>query len=224
MAAPSSASAIISTVLELEAFLRSLPSSKTIYLDLEGESLSRHGTLSLITLLIHPQEEVRVIDVLALGASTFTVASNDGTTLKSILEAPDIPKYVWDVRNDADALWAHYNVGLAGVTDLQLLENVSRAGDKTYVRGLDTCVKYDLVLGWLEKRDWLRTKEELRSLMPTGIFSHRPMDTKTLQYCVNDVVHLPKLHAVYSNRAGNDGLRMVIEESERRVTEARSPE
>jgi hypothetical protein len=123
-------------VLELEAFLSSVPPSSTLYLDLEGNCLSRHGTISLIAVLIYPQGVVRLIDV-------FTKASNNGKTLKSILEDPDIPKCAWDVRNDADALWALYHVGLAGVTDIQLLENASRAGDKTYIRGLDKSVQFD---------------------------------------------------------------------------------
>jgi exonuclease 3'-5' domain-containing protein 1 len=101
---------------------------------------------------------VRLIDVLTLGRSTFTAASKNGKTLKSILEDPDIPKCAWDVRNDADALWALYNVGLAGVTDIQLLENASRASDKTYVRGLDKCVQSDLKLGFMGINRWIRTK------------------------------------------------------------------
>ena len=35
---------------------------------------------------------------------SFTTASDDGKTLKSILEDPDIPKCLWDVLNDVDAL------------------------------------------------------------------------------------------------------------------------
>ena len=97
---------LISSVPELEAFLSSIPPSSTLYLDLEGNSLSRYGTISLITILIHPQRVVRLIDVLVLGKSAFTAASNNGKTLKSIFEDPDIPKCAWDVRNDADALWA----------------------------------------------------------------------------------------------------------------------
>ena len=128
---------LISSVPELEAFLSSIPRSSIIYLDLEGSSLSRHGTVSLIAVLIHPQRVVRLIDVFVLGTAAFTTASNNGKTLKSILEDPDIPKCAWDVRNDADALWALYHVGLAGVIDIQLLENASRAGDKTYICGLD---------------------------------------------------------------------------------------
>ena len=131
---------LISSVPELEVFLSSISSSSTIYLDLEGNCLSRHGTISLITVLIYPQRVVRLVDVFVLGTQAFTTTSANGKTLKSILEDPNIPKVAWDVRNDADALWALYNVGLAGVTDIQLLENASRAGDKKYVRGLDKSV------------------------------------------------------------------------------------
>jgi len=77
---------------ELEAFLSTIPSSSTLYLDLEGNSLSRHGTISLITILVYPQKVVRLIDVLVLGKSAFITASNSGKTLKSIFEDPDIPK------------------------------------------------------------------------------------------------------------------------------------
>ncbi|PMD59666.1 uncharacterized protein K444DRAFT_630064 [Hyaloscypha bicolor E] len=60
-----------------------------------------------------------------LGKSAFTTASNNGKTLKSIFGDPNIPKCAW---------------GLGGVTDIQLLENESRAGDKTYIRGPDKVI------------------------------------------------------------------------------------
>ena len=66
---------------------------------------------------------MRLIDVLVLGKQALTAASNNGKTLKFILENADIPKCTWDVRNDGDALWALYQVGLAGITDIQLPEN-----------------------------------------------------------------------------------------------------
>jgi exonuclease 3'-5' domain-containing protein 1 len=118
MTTSASTPTLISSVPELEAFLSSIPPSSTLYLDLEGNCLSRHGTISLIAVLIYPQRVVRLIDVFVLGKPAFTMASNNGKTLKSILEDPDIPKCAWDVRNDADALWALYHVGLAGVTDI----------------------------------------------------------------------------------------------------------
>ena len=93
MTTSASTPTLISSVPELETFLSSIPPSSTLYLDLEGNCLSRHGTISLITILIHPQRVVRLIDILVLGKSAFTTASNNGKTLKSIFEDPDIPKY-----------------------------------------------------------------------------------------------------------------------------------
>jgi len=104
---------------------------------------------------------VRLIDVLSLGKRAFIMVSNNGKSLKSILENADIPKCTWDVRNDADALWALYHVGLANVTDIQLLENASRASDKTYIRGLDKSIQFDLKLGFMEIHRWIRIKKEI---------------------------------------------------------------
>ncbi len=222
MTTSASTPTLISSLPKLEAFLSSIPASSTIYLDLEGNCLSRHGTISLVTILIHPQRVVRLIDVLLLGKQAFTTVLNNGKSLKSILEDADIPKCTWDVRNDADALWALYHVSLAGFTDIQLLENASRAGDKTYVRGLDKSIQFDLKLGFMETHRWIRTKKEIQSRMPADVFVTRPIDAKTAQYCVNDVIHLPDLHALYLRRIQGDWLAMATEESARRVAEAHS--
>lgn len=214
---------IISSTTELAAFLSSIPPSSTLYLDLEGNRLSRHGTLSVITVLVHPQGEVRLVDVLTLRESSFTTASSDGKTLKSILEDATIPKCLWDVRNDADALWALYQVGLAGVVDIQLLENASRVGIKQYVRGLDKSIQFDLRPGFMELNGWMQTKREITNLMSTDIFAPRPMEAKTAQYCANDVRYLPALHALYLRRIGDGWLAKAKEESARRADEAHAP-
>lgn len=129
------------------------------------------------------------------------------------------------MRNDTDALWAHYRVGLAGVIDIQLLENASRPAyrDKNHLSSLDNAVRYDLMLGYTDRQRWLQTKRDIRGLMPTGIFSKRPLDAKTIEYCVNDVKKLPDLKAVYINRITPDWLLKAQREMERRLTEARSP-
>ncbi|KAL3599829.1 hypothetical protein FPOAC2_04057 [Fusarium poae] len=188
MATPTPSPTLISSLPDLLVFISSIPPSGTLYLDLEGKSLSRNGTLSLITVLIHPTRVISLIDIQTLGNSAFTTSSANGKTLKAILEDPHIPKCLWDVRNDADALCAHYQVRLKGVTDIQLLENASRAGGKTYVRGLDACVEKDLGLKVMEVHRWIKTKREVKALMPNDIFTRRPLDAKTIQYCVNDVV------------------------------------
>ena len=81
------------------------------------------------------------------------------------------------------------SVSLAFI-DIQLLENASHAGDRTYIRGLDKCIQSDLRLGFMENR-WIRTKNEVQNLMRTNFFATPPIDPKTIQYCVNDVTHLP---------------------------------
>jgi exonuclease 3'-5' domain-containing protein 1 len=223
MATTASSHSLISTASEPEAFLSSIPPSSTLYVDLEGNSLSRHGTIFLITILVYPQRIIRLIDVLVLGKLAFTTASSNGKTLKSIFEDLDVLKCVWDVRNDADVLWALYHVKLAGVTDIQLLENASRASDKQYVRGLDKSVQFDLKLEFKETNCWIQTKKDMKSLMPTNVFATRPIDTKTAQYCVNDVIHLPALHDLYLKRIRGDWLSKAMEESTRRVADAYSP-
>lgn len=176
-----------------------------------------------MTALVHPRRVTHVIDIQTLEHSAFTTPGADGRTLQTILEDPHTLKCLWDVRNDADALWAHYGVQLAGVTDVQLLENASRAGDKTYVRGLDICVDKDLGLGWRERTHWLRTKTEVRDQMPNDVFARRPLDAGTVQYCVNDVVHLPALRDLYAARIDSQWMEKVMDESARRVAGACDP-
>lgn len=227
MAASSAlANCVVSSTKALKAFLSSVTKRSTLYLDLEGENLSRHGTLTLITILVKPQNTTRIIDVMTLRSSAFNTLSSDGGSLKSILESPSVPKRMWDVRNDADALWAHYKVGLAAVTDIQLLENASRPArhDKSRLMGLESAIRYDLRWGYKDRQRWLRTKQDIRQLMPTGVFSKRPMDDKTIEYCVNDVKKLPDLEAVYMKKITPAWLHKAQREMERRLTEARSPD
>ncbi|KAK0623994.1 ribonuclease H-like domain-containing protein [Immersiella caudata] len=197
---------VISTVAALEAFLSTITPTSALYLDLEGTNLCRHGNISLITILIHPQKTTRLIDVQTLGNLVFTTASpNDPhKSLKSILEDESIRKFLWDTRNDADALWAHYKVALNGVTDVQLMENASREGSKEFLGGLDKCVQYGLSLGYLELSQWLRTKQDVKSMMSNGVFAKRPMEEKTVQYCVGDVQYLPKLYEVYGKKLNKE--------------------
>ena len=223
---PAPSSSLISTTADLKLLLSSIiwPDS-TIYLDLEGKKLGRHGTLTLATMLIHPRDVLCVVDVLTLGESAFNIEAENGKSLKSILEDPEIPKCVWDVRNDADALWAHFQVKLAGVVDVQLLENASRPArvDKARLSGLDNAVRYDLKLGFMGRERWIRTKNDVRSRMSQDIFSSRPLAPDTLQYCINDVVHLPALRKHYMERITPDWLAKSREESSRRVADAWSP-
>jgi len=80
------AETLIATEAELRAFLSSIPPSYALYLDLEGNNLSRNRTISLIKIHLHPQGLTRIVDILALGKLAFTTISEAGRNLKSILE------------------------------------------------------------------------------------------------------------------------------------------
>lgn len=222
MAIPTS---LITSVSELQDFLSNIQNSTSLYLDLEGSNLSRHGNISLMTVLAFPGERVHLIDVLTLGSTVFTVPSANGTTLARILDDPNIPKYFWDVRNDADALWSLFEVSIAGVIDIQLLENASRGSrDNTFLSGLEKAIRSDLPLSESERQRWSLTKGHIKARMSADAFSARPLDIKTIEYCVNDVIHLPALQAVYERRISPSGLAKAKDYSQRRAVEARSPD
>lgn len=120
-------------------------------------------------------------------------AGTNGKTLKSILQDENISKCIWDCRNNADAPFSLYQVSTAGVTDIQLFENATRKGEKTYLYGLAKAIDLDLQLNWSDHRRWQDTKKAVIGLMPSGVFAARPMERSTIEYCVNDPLHLPAL-------------------------------
>ncbi|KAK7733121.1 hypothetical protein SLS53_008309 [Cytospora paraplurivora] len=218
-----SSNRLISSSTELKAFISSIPQNSTLYVDLEGNNLGRHGTITLVSILVYPLKLTRLIDVLTLGSLAFSTSASDGRTLKSILEDPNFTKCFWDARHDADALWALHQVRLAGVIDIQLLENASRTRDKTFLCGLDKAIQYHLHMGYMERQRWMQTKKDIRKLLSTDVFSKRPLATKTIQYCINDVEKLPDLRAVYMKKLTSAWLDKVEVETRRRLTVARSP-
>lgn len=138
--------------------LDNLPASSTpsIYVDLEGINLSRQGTISILQLYISPHNHTYLVDVHELQATAFTTTGHRSTkSLKTILEAPNIAKVFFDVRNDSDALFFHYQIRLAGVQDIQLMELATRRpfpGD--FVNGLQKCLGYDAGMTLTEKQSW----------------------------------------------------------------------
>ncbi|KAL8296181.1 hypothetical protein RB600_001595 [Gaeumannomyces tritici] len=141
---PAPTTTVVASVEKLRVFLSSISHRSTLYLDLEGRNLSRNGTFDILTALVRPTKKTSLIDVHTLADTAFTTANGADRTLKGILGDPDVPKYFWGVRNDADALWSHHRVRLAGVTDVQLLENATRRANKTRLWGLNMAVKRHL--------------------------------------------------------------------------------
>ena len=81
-----------------------------IAVDCEGDSLSRKGRLTIIT--VATEEKVFIFDVLKLGQLVFS------SGLGEILEDKSREKLMFDCRQDSNALWHQFNIKLTGVLDL----------------------------------------------------------------------------------------------------------
>ena len=205
-----SVSALTSLLDDLSNLAGNPPS---LYLDVEGVHLGRHGSVSILSLYIAPLEKVYLIDIYRLGNTAFSTTNSSATSLKTILESPTIPKVFFDIRNDSDALFAHFQISVDGIKDVQLMELAVRKGSKDFVAGLAKCIEKDSPSSALAKVEWKRTKESAGRLYapekgrPVEIFNERPMRPEIVQYCAGDVALLPGLYNVYNAKLGPPGER-----------------
>ncbi|KAH6656033.1 ribonuclease H-like domain-containing protein [Truncatella angustata] len=222
----------IDTPTKLSAVLDSiydLPTNPpSLYIDLEGENLSRHGTISILQLFISSTEQTYLIDIHTLEDMAFTTGNKDGLTLKDILESSMIPKVFFDVRNDSDALYSHYKISLQGVQDLQLMELATRCFPGRFINGLAKCIERDLRLSSNEKIAWQNTKEKgLHLFAPERggsykVFNERPISEAIKLYCVQDVKFLPRLWSHYNSLLTVQKREKVRLASSERVRESQS--
>lgn len=189
---------VIDAVIELPTNMPSL------FVDLEGIWLGRHGSISIMSLYLFPKKRVYLIDIHRLGTEAFNIVNGKGKSLKYILESSVILKVLFDVRHDSDALFSHYNISLDGIRDVQLMEYGTRKGPKDFLAGLGRCVEKDSMLSAAEKRAWMLTKENARRLFDPAlggryeIFNERPIPPVIAKYCAGDVTLLPDLFNTYN--------------------------
>ncbi|KAJ5292110.1 hypothetical protein N7478_001361 [Penicillium angulare] len=194
---------------ELVELLIDVPNNPpSIYVDLEGINLSRHGSISIMQIYLFPRNEVYLIYVHTLGQDAFSHPSTSGATLKGILEDESIQKALVDARNDSDALYAHFRVHLAGIQDIQLLELATRSGSRRFINGLARCIERDASLTRSEASAWKIIKDNGRRLFAPErggsyeVFNSRPLSETIIKYCAQDVRILPKLWAFYNGKLG----------------------
>ncbi|KAF2431356.1 hypothetical protein EJ08DRAFT_632234 [Tothia fuscella] len=226
----------ISALQQMLCTIKDLPTSPpSLYLDLEGVKLSRYGSVSILTFHISTAKKTYLIDIHTLGAAAFSTVSktadNDNTaiSIKSILESATIPKVFFDVRNDSDALFTHYNIDLKGVHDVQLIELAARRGNKTFVCGLAKCIQSDAPLSQARKVVCGNVKKTGRALFAPEqggryeVFNERPMQKLLVDYCALDVEVLPLLWGVYNGKLDAAWSRKLVAATEDRVIESQSP-
>ena len=131
----------------------------SLYLDLEGVKLGRHGSISIISLYVASTKKIYLIDIHRLGKTAFSTTNSSATSLKTILESPTIPKVIFDIRNDSDALFSHFEISVNGIQDLQLMELATREGSRDFVAGLAKCIEKESPISAATKAEWQRRKE-----------------------------------------------------------------
>ncbi|MCJ1242089.1 hypothetical protein MMC14_010096 [Varicellaria rhodocarpa] len=178
-------------------------SPPSLYVDIEGVSLGRNGSISIIEILADLLDMVYLLDVHVLGETAFTTATPNGTTVTTIFESPTIPKVFFDLRNDSDALFSLFNIKLATIDDLQLTNLAVRDYTAGFLWSLATCIQVDVKMEPEERDAWLATKEHGKTLFVPEkggsyeVFNERPMRSDIIEYCVKDVLLLPKLWEYY---------------------------
>ena len=95
---------VVDDVQKLSAAVDDLAVKSTLYVDCEGEDLSRYGALYTVQIYDGgPERRVYIVDIDKLGMSAFSSVSANGTTLRALLEVKRV--VMFDPRSDVDALW-----------------------------------------------------------------------------------------------------------------------
>lgn len=113
---PAAAYTLVDIYTTLIAFLDSLNNVSTdlplLYLNLEGNKLSKDGTLTLISTLMLSRNYIYIIDIQIFAEVVFNTTTSSSAIFKSVLELLDIPKAFFDVRNNSNVLFFYYSIAL----------------------------------------------------------------------------------------------------------------
>ncbi|KAJ7054145.1 ribonuclease H-like domain-containing protein [Mycena amicta] len=209
---------LVDTIPLLRSCVSAIARTTSLAVDIEGVALCRSGTLCIIQLKAKDSSIVWLVDVVVLGARAFTEVALGGMNLKGILESQSIEKLFFDVRNDSDALYNLFDISLANVYDLQLLELAVRSSKPgarlpRFLRGLVPSLEEHVAptKSAAVVRSWARVKEAgLRLFAPEHggqyqVFCDRPLAHGLLEYCAQDVALLHDLQAAMHFRLGSGG-------------------
>ncbi|KXT03594.1 hypothetical protein AC578_9980 [Pseudocercospora eumusae] len=200
---PAAEITLVDTVEQVSELVRLITESAksqtgepAFYFDCEGKNLGRNGTVTLLAIYIPDLIRAFVVDLQELGHIALTTEEED-ETLKTIFESPTILKGVFDCRGDSEALFAHHNLTLDGIVDVQLMEAATRKNSKRLF-GLDVCIKNRLKdLDPSAKAKFAESKDRVKELMRSGdgsCFAERPLPNLLLEYAASDVIVLPILY------------------------------
>jgi exonuclease 3'-5' domain-containing protein 1 len=225
---------LVDNMKELREFLKNVANLKRYkkwnqqalaiewFIDLEGYPHGWHGNLGLVQTTFASLPGVSyLLDPIALSDELFTTTGPDKFfTLKDYLEDPEIPKGLWDCREDNRAFVGQRKIQMKGVIDMQLMELATRhAGGRGFVKGLYNATS-DLRLTNAERYAWQQKKKAGGSF--EGTWTKRPLPEMLIDYAAGDTIYLPHLYAVYLEklRPYPELQHLVLAGSERRIGES----
>lgn len=152
--------------------------------------------------------------------------------MKQSLQSSSIKKFVFDVRNLADALLHSYGISLKNILDVQLLELAVRpAGSRVYVSGVAKAVEDSGIL----TTEQLATFKDARKTFAStfvpqrggneALLLVRPMDEIMQSYCALDVYFLPPVYDSFRKQLDPEPrpwLDRIRKETNRRLTKVNS--
>jgi exonuclease 3'-5' domain-containing protein 1 len=157
-------------------------------------------------------------------------AIHSGLSFKALLS--QFFFFFFDVRNDSDALYSHYNIAVDAIIDVQLLELAMRDHSVDFVAGAAKYIQKDSTASAAVKLSWQRTKERVSRLYDPykggnfDVFNGRPLKPEILRYCKQDVELLPSLWEVYSSKLRLPGMacwrQMVRQATQERIKLSKS--
>ncbi|KFZ16569.1 hypothetical protein V502_05022 [Pseudogymnoascus sp. VKM F-4520 (FW-2644)] len=201
----------------------------SLYINLEEIALGRHGSISILSLHIAPTKETYLIDIHTLQGAAFSTTTTSGTSLKSVLESPTIPKVVFDIQNESDALFNLFQISVDGIIDLQLMGSVTKSGSVKFAAVLAGCIERDSRIDVRQKNRWRHAKEDgQRFFAPEmggrfDILNERPIKPEIIQYCQLDVALFPGLYNTYARQGSDRERHRILEQTKLRVKRSQSP-
>ena len=115
-----------------------------------------------------------------------------------------MPKVIFDIRNNSDASFSHFQISVDGIKDLQLMELATRKGSKDLLAGLVKCIEQDRSASFAAQAEWQSTQKgasQLYDPKKSGryeILNERPMRPEIVKYCARKVALLLGLYNTYN--------------------------
>lgn len=213
----------------LDALPRFAFDNPLLSMDLEGLNLGKsNGVTYLLQIYDCLSHHLDIVDICVLGHIAFsTLASNGETTLKGILESPDMLKLFCDARGDSYALFREFGIRLQGVKDLQDIQMASRRdlSDRRWRSGLAALIHRYAELSEEEKDRILVYKKNGRDFCSKWRFvqfSIRPLRGDLTVYAGNNVLLLPKIYSNLVWKMSAERLESADVETEKSILETQN--